>query len=315
MWYHQAIIDFAGQSVKTLLKYYPATKVRLKPGGTAGGINPIAWGTYSPGYAKMAAPYRIVLQPADCQGAVFADKWLGTAYQFYGVTLSTEPAGSLDRDAFVRRMFSDASCGASQLFTYEFERHIPEIQKYVHLYTGAAGETQIAVYCPTTLYRLGGDLQPTIAAAVPLRDLCEFDVLDELLIADGALTTTRYGMLLIFQGDIVEQVVLDRMNAFATAGGQIIQIGDAPIRNVQGREWRPDTSLKHVPARAADGAWLRELSQFLAGRVGCDGAIDGIWTSRRAGKVMLYNSTTQPVLTTVNERPVTVEPHSIWNEQ
>src|SRR6185503_19612570 len=137
------------------------------------------------GYAKMAGKYKIVLQPADCQGAIFADKWLASAYQFYGVKLGTEPAGGLDRNNFVKRMFSDASCGASQLFTYEFEQHVPEIQKYLRLYTGVPGDTQIALYCPTTLYRLGGDLKPTIQFASALRDLCEFEVLDEGLISDG----------------------------------------------------------------------------------------------------------------------------------
>jgi len=80
-WYHGAIVDFAEQSLRALLKYFPPEKVRMKPGGSAGGVNPLAWGTYCPAYAKMAGPYRIVLQPADCQGAVFADKWMGTAYQ------------------------------------------------------------------------------------------------------------------------------------------------------------------------------------------------------------------------------------------
>jgi len=157
-WYHQAIIDFAEQSVKTVLKYYPASKVRTKPGGSAGGINPIPWGTYCPGYARMAKGYGIVLQPADSQGAVFADKWTGTAYQFYGVTECTEPATALDQKAFVRRTFSDASAGAKQFFSYEFEQHADDIHKYIQLITGKPGETEVAVYCPTTLYRLGGSL-------------------------------------------------------------------------------------------------------------------------------------------------------------
>ncbi len=164
-WYHQAIIDFAEKSIQTTLKYFPKEKVRTKPGGNAGGVNPIAWGTYCPGYAKMAEKYGIVLQPADCQGAYFGDKWVGTAYQFYGVTLSTEPASSLNTADFTRRLFSDASVGAKQIFTYEFDQHIPEIHKYVHLVTGKPGDTQIAVLCPTTLYRLGGDLKPTIQHA------------------------------------------------------------------------------------------------------------------------------------------------------
>ena len=87
---------------------------------------------------------------------------MGTAYQYYGVKECTEPAGGLDDKAFAQRQFSDASCGARQLFTYEFEAHAPAIQKWVHLYTGKPGETEIAVLCPTTLYRLGGNLDPTI---------------------------------------------------------------------------------------------------------------------------------------------------------
>ena len=128
-WYHQAIVDFAGQSLKTVLKYFPAEKVRMKPGGNYGSVNPLPWGTYCPAYARMAKGSGIVLQPADCQGAIFGDKWMGTAYQFYGVKECTEPAGNLGEKAFVQRMFSDASSGASQLFTYEFRRHTTNVQK------------------------------------------------------------------------------------------------------------------------------------------------------------------------------------------
>src|SRR5262245_47659547 len=168
----------------------------------------------------MAGRYGIVLQPADCQGAVFADKWVGTAYQFYRVRECSEPAGNLAEKDFVRRMFSDASSGAAQFFTYEFEKHAPTMRKYVHLLTGKPGETEVAVYCPTTLYRLGGDLKPTIQAAHSLRDLCEFDVLDEVLIEDGALTTKRYKGLLVFQADVVEKEILVRFDKFLRAGGR-----------------------------------------------------------------------------------------------
>ena len=258
------------------------------------GVNPLAWGTYCPGYAKMAKPYHIVLQPADCQGAVFGDKWMGTAYQFYGVKECTEPAGDLDDNGFVRRMFSDASCGARQLFTYEFERHAPNIQKYIHLFTGKPGETEIAVYCPTTLYRLGENLQPTIAAGYPLRDLCEFDVLDELLIADGALTTRRYRALLLFQADIVEQSILKKIDAFQRAGGKVIAVGETPIRNVEGQPWPGAAKLTRVAPLDKNRAWLKELSRQLAGYKGADGQLDGLWTCRRLGQVFVFNSTDKP---------------------
>lgn len=311
-WYHQAIIDFAEQSLQTVLKYWPASKVRMKPGGNAGGVNPIAWGTYCPGYAKMAGRYGVVLQPADCQGAVFGDKWVGTAYQFYGVKECTEPAGELDERGFVRRMFSDASCGARQLFTYEFEKHCTNMQRYVHLFTGKPGETSVAVYCPTTLYRLGGGLQPTLAAGSALRDLCEYDVLDELLIADGALNPRRYRALLIFQGDIIDQPILDKMERFAREGGKVIVVGDAPVKNVAGKTWLGSSKLTRVPAVAKDREWLRQLAIQLAGYRGVDGKLDGLWTCRRGQQLFIYNSTGKPVESSINNQPVSIAPDTIW---
>jgi hypothetical protein len=311
-WYHQAIIDFAEQSLRTVLKYFPAEKVRMKPGGTAGGVNPLAWGTYCPGYAKMAGPYHIVLQPADCQGAVFADKWAATAYQFYGVTECTEPASSLDEPSFVRRMFSDAACGASQFFTYEFPQHAPTMQKYIHLLTGKPGDTEVAVFCPTTLYRLGESLEPTIQAGYGLRDLCDFDVLDELLIADGALTARRYKALIIFQADIVDQPILDKLNAFLHEGGRIIEAGDSPIHNVEGKPWPRASKMIRVAPLAKNPAWLKDLSAQLAGYKGVDGKLDGLWTCRRGDQVFVFNSTTRPAETQVNGQPIKLGPHTIW---
>lgn len=313
-WYHQAIIDFAGESVKTVLKYYPPEKVRIKPGGSSGGINPLTYGTYCPGYGKMAAPYKIVIQPADCQGAVFADKWMGTAYQFYGVKECTEPAGGLDGKTFVRRMFSDASAGAAQLFTYEFESHAPDIRKYVRLYTGKPGETEIALYCPTTLYRLGGNLHPTISSATLLRDLCEFDVLDELLIADGALTPKRYKTLIMFQGDIIDEPILKKMDAFLRGGGKIIQTGDAPIKDVEGKLWPGNTRVTHIAALGAKKpSWRKELALQIAGGKGVDGHVDGLWTCRRGGQVFVFNTTAKAVETEIGGAPVKLEPYTIWS--
>jgi hypothetical protein len=312
-WYHQAIIDFAGESVKTVLKYYPAQKVRIKPGGSSGGINPLTYGTYCPGYAKMAAPFKIVIQPADCQGAIFADKWMGTAYQFYGVKECTEPAGGLDAKSFVRRMFSDAAAGAAQLFTYEFESHALDIQKYVHLYTGKSGETEIALFCPTTLYRLGGNLQPTIRAAPLLRDLCDFDVLDELLIADGALTPRRYKALIIFQGDIVDEPILRKMRLFLRGGGKIIQAGNAPIKDVEGKIWPESTLVTRIsPLGSKDPGWRKELALLISTDKGVDGRLDGLWTCRRGTQVFVFNSTAKPVETNIEGEAVRLAPYTIW---
>ena len=331
-WYHQSLIDFAEQSIHVTLKYFPKEKVRTKPGGTAGGINPVAWGTYSPGFAKMAAPYGVYLQPADCQGAYFADKWLATAYQFYKVPLATEPAGGLKHNDFVRRMFSDASCGARQFFTYEFDAHAGDIQRYIHLLTGTPGDTEIAVFCPTTLWRLGGDLRPTIASVMKLRDFADFDVLDELLINDGALMQVRertdrgpryrYQILVMFQREDVESATLQHIRDWAQAGGWVVVIGEGPLRDVDGKPWE-DALYRLV--RVADRADVKTLDKVLQNRPGVgvvrgiDGARDGVWTTRRGGEVLKLNTTDHVVRSTVavGSAVLTPEigPHEIWESK
>jgi hypothetical protein len=262
---------------------------------------------------------------------------MGTAYQFYGVKECTEPAGNLDAKAFVRRMFSDASAGAAQLFSYQFEEHAANIQKYVHLFTGKSGDTEIAVYSPTTLYRLGENLQPTIKASAALRDLCEFDVLDELLIADGALTTKRYKALILFQAETVDQPILNKMASFLRHGGKIIAVGNLSIKNVEGQPWPSSSKLKHLPLPKGAGRgegesdvhqpassnlgkgshknqnWLPDLSSQLAGLKGVDGQVDGLWTCRRGKQVFLFNSTTNTIETKPDGKPITVPAYTIWN--
>lgn len=312
-WYHQAIIDFAEQSLKTVLKYFPASKVRIKPGGSAGGVNPIAWGTYCPGYARMARGYGIVIQPADCQGAVFADKWMGTAYQFYGVTESTEPATALDQKAFVRRVFSDASAGATQFFTYEFEQHVPDIHKYIHLLTGKPGETEVAVYCPTTLYRLNGNLGFTIQASNEMRDACEYDVLDEALILDGVLTAKHYKALVIYQADIVDDPVLEKFQAFQHACGRLIVVGSTAIKNVAGKEWQGSSKVERVNPPNSAKEWLPALAKSLHGLKGVDGALDGVWTSHRGMQAFAYNSNSKAAMVQIDGKPVEIPPNSIYD--
>lgn len=306
-WYHQAIIDFAGRSIRTVLKYFPKEKVRCKPGGNARGVNPIAWGTYCPGYAKMAGPLGVILQPADCGGYVFGDEWAATAYRFYHVRFCTEPAETLNHARFLKRLFSDASAGATQFFTYEFDDHAADLRAYAHLLTGEPAETGVAVYCPTTLYRLGGDLRPTIDAATRLRACTAYDVLDELLIADGALTD-HYKALVLFQGEFIEQSILDRFQHWIESGGTLVCPAGLVPRNVAGDAWPLLASHpadrefavgrgRVVRLRPATNGAIRieAIRRALHGLPGIPDSLDGVWTTRRQHQTIFLNPTTQPV--------------------
>ena len=47
-----------------------------------------------------------------------------------------------------------------------------------------------------------------------MRDVCEYDVLDEALILDGALTPQRYKALVIYQAEVVDSPVLEKFARF-----------------------------------------------------------------------------------------------------
>ena len=65
-WYHQAIIDFAERSLKTVLKYFPA-KGPHQTRRQRRRREPDRLGHLLPRLRAMAQRYGIVLQPADCQ--------------------------------------------------------------------------------------------------------------------------------------------------------------------------------------------------------------------------------------------------------
>jgi hypothetical protein len=145
--------------------------------------------------------------------------------------------------------------------------------------------------------------------------VCEFDVLDELLITDGALTPSRYKALVIFQGEVVDQPVLDRLDRFRTDGGRIVVVGDGAVRNVEGRDWAGAGAVVRTAAAAGKTAWVDEVARQVEGLKGVDGRRNGVWTTRRGRQLLLFNSTDKAVHTSVDGQPVELPPYGIAEVQ
>ena len=164
--------------------------------------------------------------------------------------------------------------------------------------------------CPTTLYRLGGDLGPTIRGGAKLRDLAEYDVLDELLITDGALTG-KYRALVVLQADHVEDVVLDRIAAWTKGGGTLVLVGDMPLKNVGGEQRLAD--------RVVRVAKVEDLAGPLAALKGVDGKFDGLMTCRRGQQAFVFNANDKATAVSIDlagtSADIVVEPHTIWSNR
>lgn len=247
-WYHQSLVTFAGRSADLVIEIFGRDRVAVKPGGNAGWMNPLSWGTYCPAFAKMAGERKIPVQSADSRGAYWADKWGSTAYTFYGAEYRTEAAGALDRESFIKRTFSDVSCGSLRLFTYEIDNHLSDAMKYLHLFTGERGMTEIALLAPTTKYFLNGDVMPSVNAGMELRDWIDYDVIDELLIKDGILErgktnekittqtiTFNYRIIVAFDCDVVERDIIECILAWVKQGGILVWSSSKPLQDVEGK--------------------------------------------------------------------------------
>ena len=299
-WYHQSMIDFSVRVTKAAMKYYPVEKLKMKPGGSAGGVNPIAWGTYCPGYAKALTNLKVRLQPADCSGHPFGDRWYGSAYRFYGIPFTTEPAGGLSERDFRRRVFMDATNGTSEMFSYEWGKHEKDGLKWIHLYRGVPSITDVAVYCPTTWYRMNGSLAPTIQGADGLRDITDFEVADECMIKDDYLAKRKIRVLLWLQGPVVERSVLEKVAKWVEGGGILVANMTKPPLDVEGRD---DLGTKLFSgARLGKGQIIRfphesseedlgfrELVRKTIGS-GIDLEADGVWTAVFPDMLLFYNN-------------------------
>ncbi len=258
-WYYDSLVQFSAGSVALAAQAFGADRTGAKPGGNSGGINPLSWGTYCPLFVKALAPYHVRLQFADSQGGYFADKWMTTLCKFKQVEFHTEAAGWLDQISFLRRCFSDASCGASGLFTYQLNQHLPAAQRYAHLYTGQAGVTDVACFLPTTWYLLGGDVSQSIILGTALREITDFDVADEVLLAEGLLD--QYRVLILLQSGVLGDEALSTLEEWVKCGGLLIWWSGGELSDVSGR---PASLLNPVPRLEVAGKSWQELAKLVS---------------------------------------------------
>ena len=136
-------------------------------------------------------------------------------------------------------------------------------------------------------------------------------MLDELLIADGALTD-KYKVFVIIQPDFIEDAVLAKIASWVHAGGTLVLFGDKPLKNIAGEPRVTDGNVVRV-------ANVEELAKPLGSLKGCDGKIDGLMTCRRGEQVFIFNGNDQPTAATIDlagaTADIVVQPHTIWSNR
>jgi hypothetical protein len=246
-WYMGGTTDMAGMVAGTARRHFPDNLLML-PIGFAD-ENPRV-GNDNSRLVKMAADQKVDIRSTHGAFMPFAANQatmlgrLGSACKFYNVPLWIEPTGRVTPEQQVGRIFAAASLGAKGYFDWPDNiRESREVYyRYAKYLTVEKPIVDVAMFYPSTSHLLRPDIsypQTFEKGCTDIRDVLNYDILDEPMIADGALD--RYRILVLWEGSIIEGETLVKLRDWVQAGGVLVAYDFGKIETVEGdRSWFTD---------------------------------------------------------------------------
>jgi|GEM_PF-2786716 len=317
-WYYDSMTDLASRICSIAKTQFPSVPITLPL--TCNNENPAA------GQDCSALPRALGKLGAGVRapsGSILQLRRISSACKFYGTRIEAQVASVSDKNEALKQLFMQASSGCSGLFTAPdaIFKQADIFDLYRRNLRGEHSITEIAVFFPTSWYRSDPrqGYPPKLAeVAEELRDVLDYDVVDENMIADGALD--KYRVLALFEGDFTEQAIGERIVKWVENGGTLIlRQAQLPFANVDGDPLLEyDTTQQSAPGGAVrevgkgqiivwDGAWgdrqdyysLIYDSAYPNSSDGAshalDGKSDGVWSSMFKNMALYLNTTGAPV--------------------
>ncbi len=249
-WYTRSMTDYAEFWVRTARELFPDTPIYLCTGGHGQPELAADFAAQARMCARYGAGIRITNQSDDGPGNFSVTRMVSSATRLYGGYYTTEPGGANTTKGIAARIFDALSGGASGLY---FKTLVDPPDR--------PSPTAIA-FAENARYLVRNRPRLTVAALIPnsslvmdpsvisqlmertqvIRDIMDFEFIDENMVADGLLRDFR--CLMVVAGDTVEEPVLDALGAWIRRGGVLVLPEElAPLRNVDDRpvSWWPET--------------------------------------------------------------------------
>jgi Glycosyl hydrolase family 14 len=303
-WYHEALIERLGVLFGIARKHFPDTPICVNLGWP---FEKIVLGQDLSGLVKMLASKAIICRsPTGPIVTHLYTRRVATAVHFYHCPkLSTEPVnGNAPVAEISGALFKDATTGATWHFDYleNMERAREAFQHAHSLPRHDYPRIDAAIFFSTTAHRLenwknwregfqGGYPEGMPQWLEGLRDILDYDVVDERLIDDGALA--RYRLLIWPFGTTVESRTADKIRAWVEQGGTLLVREMSALRTVEGER----VTIPAGKGRVVDaGGSLEQLAERVRTRDGqmtglppLDVQKDGVLTSLFDDGLLLFN--------------------------
>jgi hypothetical protein len=240
-WYSGSMTKFTGEVCRIARHYFPNALLELPVGG---GSENVMYGQDTTALPKIARPYGVNIRSTHGgyapfpQGYAAMIKRIATSCKVYGVPHWLEPPGGITPEGEVSRIMEALSCGNFGFWDWGQNpvNAADVFREYANHLTQEKPLVDVALFFPTTAQRLcpSNSFPPRLeATGAQLRDVMDFDLVDEELIADDALRL--YRVLVWVEGNCVEEQTLKVLAAWVRKGGVIVWCGSRVPETVEGR--------------------------------------------------------------------------------
>ena len=312
-WYIGSMNEWARFWMTETRKHFPKGDIYLCTGGHAPPEHGANFGTQCKIAAEVGGGVRITNEASDLRANFSLTRWVASAGQQYGAYFSFEPAGGVDVNGVVARIYNATASGAKGLHYYYPNLFCSEEVQGRFIRWGENFKQRdpvvdVAVYYPQTHIKLKGNSGEFLEAVQPLRDYFDFGYRSDEQILDGGLDSVN--ALVLLQGSTSEQEVWQAVLDWVRVGGLVIYPeGMGTLRTVEGDESVHNALLGPNPtldkgrvlsfAGPAEG---QPYAQFLAQRlavapelsprsramIGADGVEDGVFVTLCAPRELLW---------------------------
>jgi hypothetical protein len=334
-WYIDSMTQWARFWLKTTREHFPQGEIYLCTGGDAPPWHGSDFGAQCKAAAEVHGGVRITNESSDYAANWSLTRWVASAGKQYGAYYSFEPAGNVDPNGVIARIYGATSSGAHGLHYYypnlfDTAAARDNFVKWGRAFKQRKPVVEIAVYYPETWIKLHG--QVPLGSYQPLRDRFDFDYMSDGMILDGGLGHIK--ALILMGGDVSERKVWDAIGTWVKRGGLLLAAnGMGTLRTPEGdaapNEELLGAGVDHGAGRVAlfnGGPYAREYRDFLASELGhapelsvetrrmvtADGKEDGCYVTLCAPNELLWlNATDHPVA----KNGVTIQAHSISSQR
>jgi len=338
-WYQSSMTDWTTFWLKQTRKYFPKGGIEVCTGGDAAPQLGSNFAAQCRAAASVGGGIRITNEGSDYWVNYVVTRWIASASRQYGAFFSFEPAGAVNADGVVARIYNATASGALGLHYYygnifdEREATQAFIDQGSH-FLQRNPIVEMGVYYPETFIELRGE--KFLGKLMPLRDRFDFAYMSDTQIADGGLAGIK--TLVLVDGNIAEAGTWQRIAQWVRQGGVLVypggmgtlktvEGGDAPINAMlamggatgRGRVYRFEglgSSTQYRQFVTQSLATAPELSLATRAMLAQDGVEDRVYATVVAPDELLwFNATHDPVTKQVGAGTLVLPAMAITGEK